>query len=319
MYNRSKRILLVPLLSREFEGDDKHIANMFIEECAQACGTLCLISKKLIQLEGFCVSFLVLQTVFLSAMTLIYCILQDKLEWSIEVSTSLQSCSTALFVIAERLPVTKKIVRDPFEKFLSKTMEHVREKEEVKRQTQVMDAVAAGKPDIPSPANSAATPNGNFKIGNFNVLDNAPSAPFQNLLLALDMPLDHFQVGSPSVMTAPSPQLSNLRSDIGSNYHDPFSNAASGGAVNVAIKEEDAPQLSSTSLTVDGSTEISVDSRPAVESNLDDKALHFQQQSDELWKIITDNTLLAWDNNGKLISTDSLDLLYGNGGADGHI
>ncbi|GME76898.1 unnamed protein product [Ambrosiozyma monospora] len=51
MYNRSKRILLVPLLSRDFEGDNKHIANMFIEECVQACGTLCLISKKLIQLE----------------------------------------------------------------------------------------------------------------------------------------------------------------------------------------------------------------------------------------------------------------------------
>ncbi|GME95082.1 unnamed protein product [Ambrosiozyma monospora] len=247
-------------------------------------------------------------------MTLIYCILQDKLEWSIEVSTSLQSCSTALFVIAERLPITKKIVRDPFEKFLSKTMEHVREKEELKKQNQVMDAVSVGKPEIPSPANSAATPNTNFKIGNVNVLDNAPAAPFQNLLLALDMPSDHFQVGSPSVMTAPSPQLSNLRSDI-SNYHEPFNNATSGGAVNVTLKEEIAPQPSS----VNGSTEISVDSRPAVENNLEDKALHFQQQSDELWKIITDNTLLAWDNNGELISTDSLDLLYGNGGADGHI
>ncbi|KAG7895213.1 hypothetical protein KL934_001572 [Ogataea polymorpha] len=129
LYHKTIRILLVPLISKDIEVSSSPEAQFFVDQCVKSCGTICLLAKRLIQLDWYCHSFIAIHTLFVSAMTLIYCLLTGRLEWTVEISTCLQSCSTALFVVGERMPFTKSFLRDAYERVLNKTMEQMSKKE----------------------------------------------------------------------------------------------------------------------------------------------------------------------------------------------
>ncbi|KAG7741142.1 hypothetical protein KL931_001783 [Ogataea haglerorum] len=146
LYHKTMRILLVPLISKDIEVSNSPEAQFFVDQCVKSCGTICLLAKRLIQLDWYCHSFIAIHTLFVSAMTLIYCLLTGRLEWTVEMSTCLQSCSTALFVVGERMPFTKSFLRDAYERVLNKTMEQMSKKETVNKTK-------------------------NYRIGGVNVLD----------------------------------------------------------------------------------------------------------------------------------------------------
>ncbi|KAH3661325.1 hypothetical protein OGAPHI_006732 [Ogataea philodendri] len=168
LYHKTMRIMLVPLISKEVDVSSSPQAQFYIDQCVKSCGSICLIAKQMIQYEWYCHSFIALHSLYVSAMTLIYCVLTEKLEWSIEVSTCLQSCSTALFVIGERMPFTKTYLRDAYEQVLNRTMEQMAKKE-------------------------SASKTRHFRIGGVNVLDKPDKSPEIEIYPTqkyVDMPLE---------------------------------------------------------------------------------------------------------------------------------
>lgn len=108
-YHKTLRLLLFPYLTT-FNPDSN-----FLLKCAEACGGVCRTYKTLHRATSVGFSLIALYSVFLSGLTLVYCIwLSPKEVYSITTSDDLNSCSIVLYVITERWPGARKY-RDAFE------------------------------------------------------------------------------------------------------------------------------------------------------------------------------------------------------------
>lgn len=117
LFNKQIRSLIHPYLTRLPSGDP------FFEECIKSSITICTLTKKLHQNfkihSSYQQSFITLQTLFLSGITIIYALLSRKYQWDFNASEGLRSCSSVLFLFAEK---SKSCIhyRDVFERLVSK-------------------------------------------------------------------------------------------------------------------------------------------------------------------------------------------------------
>ncbi|KAG0682722.1 hypothetical protein C6P40_003447 [Pichia californica] len=118
LYNKQIRYLIQPFLSKLTKDD-----SLFIE-CMTAASTVCQLNKRIYQNTKIRLSFISLQTVFLSGVTLIYGLLSKKVNWNFSVSEGLRCCSGVLFSVAQRA-YTCAIFSEIFEKLV--TMVHEKE------------------------------------------------------------------------------------------------------------------------------------------------------------------------------------------------
>jgi hypothetical protein len=108
-YNKALQLLLYPQLATA--DADTHI----IKKCAEACGGVCRSYKQLHHQTNVGFSLMALHSVFLSGLTLLYCLwLAPKEVYTITTSNDLNACSIVLYVITERWPGARKY-RDAFE------------------------------------------------------------------------------------------------------------------------------------------------------------------------------------------------------------
>lgn len=123
LYNKSVRFLLVPFLS------DLSADHVLCKTCLQASGTICRVSKTLHQEGTYAHSFIAIQTLFMAGLTIIYGLWTGKHKWNYRISDELNSCSTVLFVVADKSSEAKQY-RDVFENLLAKTTQHLMEVDE---------------------------------------------------------------------------------------------------------------------------------------------------------------------------------------------
>lgn len=126
LYHKSVRFLLIPFLC------DLPADHHLCKTCLQSAGAICRLSKALHQEGTFDHSFIALQSLFMSGLTVIYGLWTEKHKWNYRISDELRSCSTVLFVVAERSPEARQY-RDVFESLLAKTTQHLVELEEEDR------------------------------------------------------------------------------------------------------------------------------------------------------------------------------------------
>lgn len=108
-YNKALQLLLYPQLA--VAGIDTQI----IKKCAEACGGVCRTYKQLHNQTNVGFSLKALHSVFLSCLTLLYCMwLSPKKVYNISTSNDLIACSIMLYVITKRWPGARKY-RDAFE------------------------------------------------------------------------------------------------------------------------------------------------------------------------------------------------------------
>lgn len=125
-YNRSIRLLIQPFLPL------LPITDPYYHICLRACGDICQAHKRLHQTLEYGHSFLAVQTVFVSGITMLYALWAntDKV-WSVRMSNDIRACSTVLFVMTERAPWVKRY-RDTFELLVNAAMEKLQGNEAAK-------------------------------------------------------------------------------------------------------------------------------------------------------------------------------------------
>lgn len=116
LFNKQIRYLIQPFLSK-LTNDDP----LFIE-CITAASTVCQLSKRIYQNTKIRLSFISLQTIFLSGVTLIYGLLSKKISWNLLVNEALRCCSGVLFSVAQRA-YTCAIFSEIFEKLVTMVQE----------------------------------------------------------------------------------------------------------------------------------------------------------------------------------------------------
>lgn len=108
-YYKTLRLLLYPRITT------KNIDIDTLVKCAEACGGVCRTYKTLHRQTSVGFSLMALYSVFLSGLTLVYCIwLSPKEVYTITTNNDLNACSVVLYVITERWPGARKY-RDAFE------------------------------------------------------------------------------------------------------------------------------------------------------------------------------------------------------------
>jgi hypothetical protein len=116
-FNRSVRLLIQPFLPL------LPITDPYYHICLRAAGDVCQTHKKLHQTLEYGHSFLAVQTVFVSGITLLYALWTNTEKvWSVRMSNDIRACSTVLFVMSERAAWVKKY-RDAFELLVNAAME----------------------------------------------------------------------------------------------------------------------------------------------------------------------------------------------------
>lgn len=115
MFNKQIRFLIQPFLS-SLDGKDP----LFLE-CIQACVSVCNLIKKINIKEGK-ITFVSLQTVFLSGLNLIYGLLSKKCTWDLDISEGLRNCTAFLVRLAERSSGCERY-REIFERLLDQAVE----------------------------------------------------------------------------------------------------------------------------------------------------------------------------------------------------
>lgn len=116
-YNRAVRLLIQPFLPL------LPITDPYYYICLRAAGDICQTHKRLHQTLEYGHSFLAVQTVFMSGITLLYALWTHTDQvWSVQMSNDIRACSTVLFVMGERAVWVKKY-RDAFELLVNATME----------------------------------------------------------------------------------------------------------------------------------------------------------------------------------------------------
>lgn len=116
-YNRALRLLIQPFLP------SLPVTDPYYHICLRAAGDICQTHKRLHQTLEYGHSFLAVQTVFISGITLLYALWthSDQI-WSVRISNDIRACSTVLFVMGERAGWVKKY-RDAFELLANAAME----------------------------------------------------------------------------------------------------------------------------------------------------------------------------------------------------
>lgn len=122
LIHKSTRTLLAPIIYYGNAGD-----TLYLEQCKNSCFRVCELSKKLLQNKGYAHSLFAMNTVFLSGLTIIYCLVEGFLSWGIDISVCLNSCSTILFVLAERAPWTKTHFSDEFEQYYATAIDKLKQ------------------------------------------------------------------------------------------------------------------------------------------------------------------------------------------------
>lgn len=112
LFNKQIRYLIQPFLHRLDKNDP------LFTECMNSSLTICKLSKRMHHNTRTRFSFVALQAVFLSGVTLIYGLLSSKLNWNFSISEGLRCCSSILFSVSERTP-TCGIFSEIFEKLVS--------------------------------------------------------------------------------------------------------------------------------------------------------------------------------------------------------
>ncbi|RDW82656.1 hypothetical protein BP6252_03768 [Coleophoma cylindrospora] len=108
-YNKCLRLLLYPHLT------SPSVSSNILIKCSQACGGVCQAYKRLHRQTSVGFSLIALYSVFLSGLTLLYCIWLSPVDvYNIQTSNDINACSIVLYVITERWPGAKKY-RDAFE------------------------------------------------------------------------------------------------------------------------------------------------------------------------------------------------------------
>ncbi|KAI0200455.1 fungal-specific transcription factor domain-containing protein [Astrocystis sublimbata] len=116
-YHRAVRLLIQPFLPLLPPSDPYYLI------CLRAAGGVCQAHKTLHQSVEYGHSFIAVQTVFVSGITLLYGLwTQQHAIWSYSLSNDIRACSLVLFVMGERAPWVKKY-RDAFEVLVNATME----------------------------------------------------------------------------------------------------------------------------------------------------------------------------------------------------
>jgi hypothetical protein len=108
-YYKCLRYLLYPCLTTP----DVNTATLV--NCAEACGGVCRTYKRLHRETSVGFSLMALYSVFLSGLTLLYCMWLSPAEvYNISTANDANSCSIVLYIITERWPGARKY-RDAFE------------------------------------------------------------------------------------------------------------------------------------------------------------------------------------------------------------
>lgn len=116
-YHRALRLLMQPFLALLPPTDPYYTL------CMRASGDVCQAHKKLHQTLDYGHSFIAVQTVFVSGITLLYGLwTQLHAVWSVTLANDIRACSLVLFVMGERAPWVRKY-RDAFELLVNATME----------------------------------------------------------------------------------------------------------------------------------------------------------------------------------------------------
>lgn len=125
-YNRALRLLIQPFLP------SLPVTDPYYHICLRAAGDICQTHKRLHQTLEYGHSFLAVQTVFISGITLLYALWthSDQI-WSVRISNDIRACSTVLFVMGERAGWVKKY-RDAFELLVNAAMEKLQGNEAAK-------------------------------------------------------------------------------------------------------------------------------------------------------------------------------------------
>jgi hypothetical protein len=116
-YHRAVRLLVQPFLALLPPTDPYYTL------CMRASGDVCQAHKRLHQTLDYGHSFIAVQTVFVSGITLLYGLwTQLHAVWSVSLANDIRACSLVLFVMGERAPWVRKY-RDAFELLVNATME----------------------------------------------------------------------------------------------------------------------------------------------------------------------------------------------------
>ena len=108
-YYKCLRLLLYPNLTAP------DVSTHLLIKCAEACGGVCRLYKQLHRQTSVGFSLMALYSIFLSGLTLLYCMwLSPKEVYTIATSNDLNACSIVLYVITERWPGARRY-RDAFE------------------------------------------------------------------------------------------------------------------------------------------------------------------------------------------------------------
>lgn len=157
-YNRAVRLLIQPFLPL------LPITDPYYHICLRASGDICQMHKKLHQTLEYGHSFLAVQTVFVSGITMLYALWAntDKV-WSVRMSNDIRACSTVLFVMTERAPWVKRY-RDTFELLVNAAMEKLQGNEAAKTSGMAGMMAAQGYGN-------------NMNNTNLNIYQTAPTTP----------------------------------------------------------------------------------------------------------------------------------------------
>jgi hypothetical protein len=118
-YYKCQRLLLYPQIAK------KDVAHKYLKGCALACAGVCGAYKRLHQALAVGYSTMALQTVFMSGLTLVYCLwFSPENVFDTTTSNGIHDCSVVLFVIAERVPAAKRY-RNTFEVIRQRVIDRI--------------------------------------------------------------------------------------------------------------------------------------------------------------------------------------------------
>ncbi|ETS83405.1 hypothetical protein PFICI_05281 [Pestalotiopsis fici W106-1] len=151
-YHRALRLLVQPFLALLPPTDPYYTL------CMRASGDVCQAHKKLHQTLDYGHSFIAVQTVFVSGITLLYGLwTQLHAVWSVTLANDIRACSLVLFVMGERAPWVRKY-RDAFELLVNATMEKLQSGDGRLAETAAAQVNAASSNKVWTPTDGASKP-----------------------------------------------------------------------------------------------------------------------------------------------------------------
>ncbi|KAL2822456.1 fungal-specific transcription factor domain-containing protein [Aspergillus granulosus] len=117
-WHGAARALLHPFLSILPPEDE------LTRKCLHASGQMCQYFKRLRQRDSTWYSFMLINTIFMSGLTICLLLFRSPNLWTMHVSNDLRACSSALFVMAERHPSVRKY-RDALETTINRVIDYV--------------------------------------------------------------------------------------------------------------------------------------------------------------------------------------------------